>query len=146
MYRQPETAATPGIVADVEHCAAGLGICTMQAVYAAAQRQNVFEQAEIGKHRQPGRLQDQPGPDRFWLVEALEDRDPMSGALEIERGGKSSRPGAGNRDVQRIAHLPAQPRPDNPSALSLNQAAVSAWRLSLRQHRKPSAPRVQRCD
>lgn len=133
MYRQPETAATPGIVADVEHCAAGLGICTMQAVYAAAQRQNVFEQAEIGKHRQPGRLQDQPGPDRFWLVEALEDRDPVSGALEIERGGKSSRPGAGNRDIQRIAHLPA------PTQAGQSFSAVAKSRRRLGLEAQPSA-------
>jgi hypothetical protein len=127
VHRQPETTAALRIVADVEHGAAGFRIGAMQTVDAAAQRQDVVEQTEIGKHRQPGRLQDQPGPDRLWLVEALEDGDPMPCALQIECRGQSGRAGAGNRDVQRNAHCPPNPAQAGQSFSGIAKSSRRSW-------------------
>lgn len=120
MHRQPETAAALRIIADLEPAAAGFRIGAMRAVDAAAQHQDVVEQAEIGKHRQPGRLQDQSGPDWLWRVEAFEDGDPVPGTLQIECRGQSGRAGpaiAMSRKMP-IARRIFSPKPDNPSAVS----------------------------
>lgn len=71
----------------------------MQPVDPAAQCHDVVEQAEIGKHRQSGRLQDQPGADRLRFLKALEDGDAVPGTSEIERHGQPSRTGACNCDI-----------------------------------------------
>ena len=106
MHSQAETAAALGVIADIEHGAAGRGIGAMQPIDAAAQRQYVVEQAEIGQHRQPGRLQDQPGADRLRLLEALEHGDPMPGTPEIERHRQPRRTGARNCDIVGNADAP----------------------------------------
>ncbi len=106
MHRQAETAAALRVVADVEHGATGRGIGAMQPVDTGAKRQYVIEQAEIGEHRQAGRLQDQPGADRLRLLEALEDGDPVPGTLEIERHGQPRRTGACNCDIVGNADAP----------------------------------------
>lgn len=46
------------IISDIKHRAAGAGLSAMQPVDAAAERKNLIEQPEVGKHGQAGRLQD----------------------------------------------------------------------------------------
>ena len=123
MHRQPEAAAALRIVADVEHGAAAARIGAMQTLDAAAQRQDVVEQAEIVEHASARSAAGSAPSRRPRVLEALEDGDAVPGALEIERRGQPRRPGAGNRDVERNSHCPPNQWPDNPSATLPNQGS-----------------------
>ena len=85
-------------IAHIEHHPPALGIGAPQPIEWLPQRRDLGVKPEIIEDRQPGRLQDQPRPDRLRLLEPLEQRHPVPEPVEVKRRREPGRPGSRDRN------------------------------------------------
>ena len=69
-----------------------------------SERTDDAQQSEFVEHREARRLQDQAGSERPWRIELIEYAHAMAGASEQQRGRKSGRTAAADRNVAFVAH------------------------------------------
>ena len=104
-------------VTEIEHGAAAMRLA-FEAVDARAALQRLLGEAENAQHREPGRLQQQPRPQRAGLGKALEERDPVTCVRQQRRGGLAGDAAADDTDLEDpIGHGPiAKKRGEQPAS------------------------------
>src|SRR3954467_4954033 len=102
-----EATGTEMRVAHIEHHTLRWASAAVKPIDTAAEGHDLGLQPEPVLHHQPGRLQDQTGPERTRRLELVESPNLVAGLREQERRSESRRPAPGDRDVERTpGHSP----------------------------------------